>query len=73
MTFEQTAYLAAQAEEYRSTGHLARRLINLIMDTNYKLLPFDYADTIVDATDARDPGWRKALYAAVFSSSPREV
>jgi TIR domain len=70
MTFEQTAYLAAQAEEYRSTGHLARKLINLIMDTSYKVLPFDYADTIVDATDVRNPGWREALYAAILASPP---
>jgi hypothetical protein len=40
MTMEQTAFHSAQAEEYRQTGHLSHKVINLIMDKQYQRLPF---------------------------------
>jgi hypothetical protein len=67
MTFEQTAFLAVQAEEYRQSGKVAHKLINVILDKQYQRLPFDYADPMVDATGTRDTDWQKALYTAIFS------
>jgi hypothetical protein len=67
MTLEQTAFHSVQAEEYRQTGHLNRKLINVILDKQYRRLPFDYADPIIDATDLQDITWRKALYAVLFN------
>jgi predicted transcriptional regulator len=67
MTFEQTAFLAVQAEEYRQSGKVARKLINVILDKQYQRLPFDYADPMVDATQTRDTDWQNALYAAIFA------
>lgn len=67
MTMEQTAFHAVQAEEYRQSGHLNHKVINLILDKQYQRLPFDYADPIIDATDLQDMAWRKALYTALFT------
>lgn len=70
MTFEQTAFLAAQAEEYRKTDQLNRKLINLILDKKYQRLPFDYVDTMIDATALNEATWHKALYA--YDLQPRD-
>ena len=67
MTFEQTAFLASLADEYRQTGRRDRKLINLILDKQYQRLPFDYADPMIDATNLRDTAWQKDLYAAIFT------
>jgi TIR domain len=67
MTFEQTAFLSVQAEEYRQSGQIARKLINVILDKQYQRLPFDYADPMIDATEMRDAVWQKALYTAIFT------
>jgi hypothetical protein len=65
MTMEQTAFHNAQAEEFRQTGQLRHRMINLILDEKYQRQPFDYADPIIDASD-RNTSWQQQLYAAIF-------
>ncbi|MGH2514104.1 MAG: TIR domain-containing protein [Ktedonobacterales bacterium] len=67
MTFEQTALLALQAEEYRQTGRRTRMLINVILDKAYRRQPFDYADPVVEATDLQSETWREALRALLFN------
>lgn len=68
MTFEQTAFLSMQAEEYRQSRQIKRKLINLVLDKNYQREPFDYADPIVEAVDLDDVAWQSALHAALFNS-----
>jgi hypothetical protein len=65
MTMEQTAFHIAQGEEYKQSGQLRRRLVNLVIDEKYRRRPFDYADPIIDATDRNHP-WQQQLYAAIF-------
>jgi hypothetical protein len=69
MTMEQTAFLVAQAEEYRQSGQLHRRLINLVIDEQYRRQPFDYADPTIDATNFNDSIWQEQLYTALFTST----
>jgi hypothetical protein len=65
MTMEQSAFHNAQAEEFRQTGQLRRRMINLVLDQQYLRQPFDYADPIIDASNPNNPAWRQQLYAAI--------
>ena len=67
MTFEQTAFLAMQAEEYRQAQQNKRKLINVVLDANYQREPFGYADPSIVATDLADAAWQTELHAALFS------
>ena len=68
MTMEQTAFHIAQGEEYRQSGQVRRRMVNLVLDEKYRRQPFDYADPIIDATDRKHP-WPQQLYATIFSQT----
>ena len=65
MTLEQTAFLTMQAEDFRQSGTQRRRLINIVLDSAYQRRPFDYADTIIDASSGES--WRDTLRAALVT------
>jgi outer membrane protein assembly factor BamB len=65
MSLEAGAFLGLQAEDHRQGRGDARALVNLILDRDYTLEPFDRAGVLIDATKERTGVWVNRLREAL--------
>jgi outer membrane protein assembly factor BamB len=65
MSLEAGAFLGLQSDDYRQGRGDARTLINLILDRDYTLEPFDRSGVLVDATKEQTGVWVNRLRDAL--------
>jgi outer membrane protein assembly factor BamB len=65
MSLEAGAFLGLQAEDHRQGRGDARALVNLILDRDYTLEPFDRAGVLIDATKEQTGVWVNRLRQAL--------
>jgi outer membrane protein assembly factor BamB len=65
MSLEAGAFLGLQSDDHRQGRGEARTLINLILDRDYTVEPFDRAGVLIDATKALVSVWANQLREAL--------
>jgi outer membrane protein assembly factor BamB len=65
MSLESGAFLGLQSDDHRQGHGEARRLINLILDRDYTLEPFDRSGILIDATKEQPGAWVNRLREAL--------
>jgi outer membrane protein assembly factor BamB len=65
MSLEAGAFLGLQSDDHRQGRGDVRTLVNLILDRDYTLEPFDRAGILVDATKEQTGAWVNRLRAAL--------
>jgi outer membrane protein assembly factor BamB len=65
MSLEAGAFLGLQSDDHRQGRGDARTLVNLILDRDYTLEPFDRSGILVDATKEQTGVWVNQLRAAL--------
>lgn len=73
MSIEVGAFLSLQADDHKANQPERRKMVNLILDPQFKPEPFDISATAVDATNARWPGWVNDLRRALDLSPVQDV
>jgi outer membrane protein assembly factor BamB len=65
MSLEAGAFLGLQSDDHRQGRGEARTLVNLILDRDYTLEPFDRAGALIDATREQTSAWVNRLREAL--------
>ena len=65
MSLEAGAFLGLQSDDHRQGRGEARMLVNLILDRDYTLEPFDRAGALIDATREQPSAWVNRLREAL--------